>query len=481
VSSPLPRWSLFAAAGVVLWVGRAGAQDQIIKPTTISATDRLPPPATVKAAQQPDGRIRVVWNAVEGASKYTLTRSVPNVGMGVISRPNPSDTMYLDSDVTKGAYYYYLVNAVGANGMTGLKIGAAPVLATISVTAAPDTSPTGGTGATGSGSTGGDTASAASETRAQMLQRAYNEGEKRFPNYKAASQTRWLALADKSGMSYDQLVAAWDGIFVVDYAYENLLQRQPTGDEVKKYASAAAGTNWQSFWREIATSAERDQKFGYYAPAPFSNSSEAAAKFGLKSAANPEQCFGGVGDKCEGGIPLAYSEVQPRWLKYFTLPDGTQMGIMEVGVAVGSILHDNACLANRSGLNCNGIGPGDLVKTGSYPAGMEWNKAAWNVLDTRNWRERFGPYPINKDARRGSWYDDLRPMPSREAWMAPVLSMFTLPSQTERYTGGETKASRRLKAAAWRTLDGKDQQFCASGTFRQRGETPLKAPWGICQ
>jgi hypothetical protein len=242
VSSPLPRWSLFAAAGVVLWVGRAGAQDQIIKPTTISATDRLPPPATVKAAQQPDGRIRVVWNAVEGASKYTLTRSVPNVGMGVISRPNPSDTMYLDSDVTKGAYYYYLVNAVGANGMTGLKIGAAPVLATISVTAAPDTSPTGGTGATGSGSTGGDTASAASETRAQMLQRAYNEGGKRFPNYKAASQTRWLALADKSGMSYDQLVAAWDGIFVVDYAYENLLQRQPTGDEVKKYASAAAGT-----------------------------------------------------------------------------------------------------------------------------------------------------------------------------------------------------------------------------------------------
>jgi hypothetical protein len=467
VPSPLPRWSLLATTGFVLWVGRAEAQDEITKPITISTTDRLPPPATLNAAQQPDGRIRVVWSTVEGASKYTLTRSVPNVGSKVISRPNPSDTVYLDSDVTRGTYYYYLVNAVSSNGIAGLKVGAAPVLATISVI------PT--------GSTGGDTASAVPETRAQMVQRAYNEGGQRFPNYKAASQTRWLALADRSGMSYDQLVAAWDGIFVVDYAYENLLQRQPTGEEVKRYALAATGAAWQSFWRDVATSAERDGKFGYYAPAPFSSPSDAAAKLGLESLPSPEQCFGAVGDKCEGGIPLAYSEVQPRWVKYFTLPDGTQMGIIEVGVAVGSILHDNACLANRSGLNCNGIGAGDLVKTGSYPAGMEWNKAAWNVLDTRNWRERFGPYPVNKDARRGSWYDDLRPMPSREAWMAPVLSMFTLPSQTERYTGGETRASRRLKAAAWRTLDGKDQQFCASGTFRQKGETPLKAPWGICQ
>ena len=479
--SPLPRWSLLATTALALSVGSALAQDEITKPITISTTDRLPAPATLNAAQQPDGRIRVVWNTVEGASKYTLTRSVPNVGQGVISRPNPGDTVYLDSDVTKGAYYYYVVNGVSSNGMAGLKIGTAPVLATISVTAAPDTSPTGGTGAADSGSIGGDTASAATETRAQMVQRAYNEGAKRFTNYKAASQSRWLALADKSGMSYDQLVAAWDGIFVVDYAYENLLQRQPTGDEVKKHASAATGINWQSFWREIATSDERDQKFGYYAPAPFSSPSQAAAEFGLKSLPIPEQCFGAVGDKCEGGIPLAYSEVQPRWVKYFTLPDGTQMGIIEVAVAVGSILHDNACVANRTGLNCNGIGAGDLVKTGSYPAGMEWNKAAWNVLDTRNWRERFGPYPVNKDARRGNWYDDLRPMSSREAWMAPVLSMFTAPSQTERYTGGETKASRRLKAAAWRTLDGKDQQFCASGAFRQKGETPLKAPWGICQ
>jgi hypothetical protein len=477
---PLPRWSLLATTGLMLWAGRAGAQDEITKPTTISTTDRLPPPATLKAAQQPDGRIRVVWNTVEGASKYTLTRSVPNVGSGVISRPNPADTVYLDSDVTKGAYYYYLVNAVSSSGISGLKVGTAPVLATISVAAVPDTSPTGGSGAADSGSTAGDTATGAPETRAQMVQRAYIEGGKRFPNYKAASQARWLALADKAGMPYDQLVAAWDGIFVVDYAYQNLLQREPIGDEVKRYAPAATGAKWQSFWREIATSAERDQKFGYYAPAPFSTPSEAAAKFGL-SRANPEQCFGGVGDKCEGGIPLAYSEVQPRWVRYFTLPDDTQMGIMELGVAVGSILHDNACLVNRSGLNCSGVGPGDLVKTGSYPAGMEWNKAAWNVLDTRNWRERFGPYPVNKDERRRSWYDDLRPMPSREAWMAPVLSMFTVPSQTERYTGGETKASRRLKAGAWRTLDGKDQQFCASATFRQKGETPLKAPWGICQ
>ncbi len=58
--------------------------------------------------------------------------------------------------------------------------------------------------------------------------------------------------------------------------------------------------------------------------------------------------------------------------------------------------------------------------------------------------------------------------------------MFTIPFHTERYGGQETKASRRLKAPPWRTLDSKDQQFCAAGKFHQRGETPLKAPWGIC-
>jgi hypothetical protein len=157
------------------------------------------------------------------------------------------------------------------------------------------------------------------------------------------------------------------------------------------------------------------------------------------------------------------------------------MGFVDIGVAVGSILHDNACLQNHSGLNCNGIGAGDLIKTSSGPAAAEWNKAAWNLMDNRNWRAQFGPYPVNTDAHRSGWYDDLRPVASRESWMAPVLGVITIPAHTIRYTGGETKGSRRLKAPAFRTLDGKDQAFCASGQFADRFTTPLKSPAGHCR
>jgi hypothetical protein len=314
-----------------------------------------------------------------------------------------------------------------------------------------------------------------------MLERAFGDGGKSYPNYRRADKRAWLELADKSGMTYDELVKSWGAIYVVHYAFQNLLQRQPSGDEVKRHAlNLGSGSNWHPFWREIAISPERDQKFGYYAPAPFSSPNDAQRAFGRKSRPTPEQCFGGLGDKCEGGIP-GYPEVQPRWIKRFTLPDGTEMGIVEIGVAVGSILHDNACLQNHDGLNCNGVGAGDLVKTSSGPAALEWNKAAWNLLDTRIWRARFGPYPVNKNARRSGWYDDLRPMASRESWMAPALGMVTIPVQTIRYTGAETKESRRLKAPSHRTLDAKDEAFCASGRFAHRFTTPLKSPAGNCR
>jgi hypothetical protein len=66
------RKSLLLAFTLV-WAGGAGAQE-IVKPrVTTTTTDRLPKPTTASAAQEPDGRIRVVWNAVEGAVSYVGT------------------------------------------------------------------------------------------------------------------------------------------------------------------------------------------------------------------------------------------------------------------------------------------------------------------------------------------------------------------------------------------------------------------------
>jgi hypothetical protein len=106
--------------------GLIGAQE-VTKPR--STTDRLPKPAGVTAAQQPDGTIRVVWQAVEGAAGYKLSRSVPPAGATPIELPSPGDTQYVDRDVKAGSTYYYLVSAVNEAGIEGLRAGSAPVTA----------------------------------------------------------------------------------------------------------------------------------------------------------------------------------------------------------------------------------------------------------------------------------------------------------------------------------------------------------------
>ena len=100
---------------------------QEIKPR--STTERLPKPASITAAQQPDGRIRVVWSAVEGTARYRVLRSVPPDPSRAVTLPNPTDTQYVDSDVKAGSTYYYLVSAVNEAGIDGLRIGSAPVTA----------------------------------------------------------------------------------------------------------------------------------------------------------------------------------------------------------------------------------------------------------------------------------------------------------------------------------------------------------------
>jgi hypothetical protein len=138
-------------AVMLLGAAAAAAQDPVIKPSTTTTTtlDRLPGPAKITAVQQADGRIRVAWNAVDGAARYALYRSVPNLGQGYVALPNPSDTAFLDADVKAGFYYYYVVNAVSSTGGVGLKVGSQPVVSTTTVAGGT----TGTTSTTGTAST----------------------------------------------------------------------------------------------------------------------------------------------------------------------------------------------------------------------------------------------------------------------------------------------------------------------------------------
>ena len=294
----------------------------------------------------------------------------------------------------------------------------------------------------------------------------------------------WDGVASTSGMTSAEQIAAWKEIGVIALEYHHILGRKPTPDETRRdVAALRAGTTWQQLWRALAHSAERDTRFGYWAAAPIPDSLQAQRDFGL--AVPPwasQQCYGGFGPRCGGGIPEEVNNlVSPHWFGVFRMPDNTELAYVEIGVGVGAILHDNACLEHKDGLNCNGLGAGDLVKTGLWAAGLEWNKAAWNVIDQRTWRARFGPYPTDPRLRERNWYDDLRPATARFTMMEPAVSMFSWPGLTVHYTGGETRQSRALLAPPGTSLDVTDVAFCQSGAFSTTGSFPGKASWGVCK
>ena len=103
---------------------------QVDKPSS-SAGERLPAPSKITATLVQEGRfIRVEWSAVDGATRYTLTRSVPPVPAAQVTLPNSPDTVYIDRDIRPGSSYYYLISAVNEAGIAGLKVSAPPVAVT---------------------------------------------------------------------------------------------------------------------------------------------------------------------------------------------------------------------------------------------------------------------------------------------------------------------------------------------------------------
>jgi hypothetical protein len=81
----------------------------------------------------------VVWQAVDGASRYKVVRSVPPAVAATLTLPNPGDTQYVDTDVKAGSTYYYVVSGINEAGIEGMRAGASVKAAV--VVAPVDTSP----------------------------------------------------------------------------------------------------------------------------------------------------------------------------------------------------------------------------------------------------------------------------------------------------------------------------------------------------
>ena len=152
-----------------------------------------------------------------------------------------------------------------------------------------------------------------------------------------------------------------------------------------------------------------------------------------------DRCFGAVGPNCEGAPGAGRTVVSSN--------------LYVMRVAIGSILHDNCCVADRKGKWCSGplsaiVHSGGCVK--------EWDKAVSNVLSGRHWSAIFNPTQV----------PDLTWQPPRPG--SP-------------YRASETVATRRLSAPRGTPLDTGDQAFCASGRARTMSNWFGANKWIVCE
>lgn len=99
--------------------------------------------------------------------------------------------------------------------------------------------------------------------------------------------------------------------------------------------------------------------------------------------AQTEQCFGAIGNKCDGGgNPVADVAMPPA------VDRGN--GMKRQWVSVGSILHDNCCLSYSDGQHCRGFNVQQEFMPDSGHCVLEWRKAFYQVRrNTPSFRARI--------------------------------------------------------------------------------------------
>jgi hypothetical protein len=121
---PAVSRSLLAAALAVAVAGPLAAQDAgpVTKPQPSPAGgNRLPMPTGLTVRQDAQGAIVVSWNAVAGAARYNLGRSVGTEGFRQAVPPTTQETSIVDTRVTVGVRHVYTVTPIDAQGVSGMR------------------------------------------------------------------------------------------------------------------------------------------------------------------------------------------------------------------------------------------------------------------------------------------------------------------------------------------------------------------------
>lgn len=130
------NWSVSPAAGTISPSGLYTAPSSITTQQTVTVTARNastsavlgtasltltpppPPPAapTGVTATAGNAQVTLSWTASTGATSYNVQRSTVNGGSYTTIASGVTATSYVDTSVTNGTIYYYVVDAVSANG-----------------------------------------------------------------------------------------------------------------------------------------------------------------------------------------------------------------------------------------------------------------------------------------------------------------------------------------------------------------------------
>jgi hypothetical protein len=214
---------------------------------------------------------------------------------------------------------------------------------------------------------------------------------------------------------------------------------------------------------------------------------------------NSENCVGGIGPKCKGAYPGTPVKPVVQW--GFTRMDGLPMHYVQMLNAIGSILHDRACLRQTTTYKvvyCSGQTP-PLDFTAEFPGFKEatdgtneWRKAVYNTRDRRYFYYMHGPYPVPGSENPAAsplstggmtagsladyYEDDIRTVANRatnlSSWLGAGVGVLD-----QVYTRGETKATSIQYAPRGTPLDTSDAAFCMSGAFSGYA---VPGTWGTC-
>lgn len=125
-----------AAFGMVLILAgiQPGCFESVTEaPLELSASDIAPPQGL--HADVDDGVVTIAWRPVERARRYRVYRAVD--GPEIFARvAETADTVYADTDVQNGRFYYYALSSVGSDNLEGARsvdVAASPAIYWIAV------------------------------------------------------------------------------------------------------------------------------------------------------------------------------------------------------------------------------------------------------------------------------------------------------------------------------------------------------------